>query len=362
MEPVGALDRLRVVEYGELVSAPFCSRLVADAGAEVIKIEPPGVGDRSRRHGPFPGDIPHPERSGLFLVLNNNKLGVTLDIAQATGRAILLRLLEEADVLVENTPFGELGRLGLDYGGLRGKFPRLIYVSISPYGRTGPYRAYRGYDANGASLGGATEQIGRAPRAPLVPPFEQSGHQAGLAAASACLVAVLARLRGGCGQHVDIAEADVWATTQTGVEYLVYELDGVPGMRGRARAVRPVDSFPPPYWRTKDGIMVGGGAQAAQFERFLEAIGRPEWVTDARFTSRRNLAPEAAHELMEVAMEWFASRTTAENCESSSSLNALSESGRVRVTTATSPVLRTSMNFRAAGSAAWTTSPRKPSS
>ncbi|MCX5995268.1 MAG: CoA transferase, partial [Chloroflexi bacterium] len=133
-----ALSGLKIVEYGNFVSAPYCAKLVADLGAEVIKIEEPGSGDESRRHGPFLNDEPHPEKSGLFLYLNTNKLGITLDVKTKTGQKILKQLLKDADVFVENNPPQLMADLGLDYSSLKEINPRLIVTSITPYGQTGP--------------------------------------------------------------------------------------------------------------------------------------------------------------------------------------------------------------------------------
>ena len=114
-----ALSWLKVVEYGNFISAPFCTKLMADMGAEVIKIEEPGTGDESRNHGPFPEDVPHPERSGLFLYLNTNKLGITLDVKTSAGREILEELLKDADVFVENNSPQLMNEMRFDYPRLK---------------------------------------------------------------------------------------------------------------------------------------------------------------------------------------------------------------------------------------------------
>jgi crotonobetainyl-CoA:carnitine CoA-transferase CaiB-like acyl-CoA transferase len=128
-----ALNGLRIIEYGNLVSAPYCTKLLAGLGAEVIKIEKPVTGDESRSHGPFPGSIPDNEKSGLFLSLNVNKLGITLNIETTTGKNILRQLLETADVFVENSPPGFMQRFGLNYEELEKINPRLVMVSITPW-------------------------------------------------------------------------------------------------------------------------------------------------------------------------------------------------------------------------------------
>src|ERR1700677_845035 len=136
----GALSSLKIVEIGEMASAPYASKLMADMGAEVIKIERPGRGDPSRLRGPFPGGQPHPEKSGLFLYLNSNKLGVTLDIARPEGFDLLEKLVAQADVLIHNVWPPDMDRVGLNYERFLKVNPRLVMTSITPYGLTGPNR------------------------------------------------------------------------------------------------------------------------------------------------------------------------------------------------------------------------------
>src|SRR6202047_281123 len=130
----GALSSLKIVEVGEMVSAPYCSKLLADRGAEGVKIERPGVGDRARTRGPFPGDKPNPETSGLFLYLNTNTRGVTLDINQPEGFEILEKLVAGADILIHNVTPPEMDRVGLTYDRLKKINPKLIMTSITPWG------------------------------------------------------------------------------------------------------------------------------------------------------------------------------------------------------------------------------------
>ncbi|MBP1685942.1 MAG: Formyl-CoA transferase, partial [Deltaproteobacteria bacterium] len=149
-----ALSGITVIELGEGVSAPFCAKVFADYGADVIKVELP-EGDVARRWGPFPGDRAHSERSGLFFFLNTNKRGITLDIRTADGRAQLLRLLAQADVLIENYPPWRMREWGLDYATLAQNHPNLVMISITPYGQTGPYADWQGYDLNAFHLSAA---------------------------------------------------------------------------------------------------------------------------------------------------------------------------------------------------------------
>ncbi|HXR24280.1 MAG TPA: CoA transferase, partial [Candidatus Binataceae bacterium] len=142
----GALSSLKIVEIGEMASAPYASKLMADMGAEVIKVERPGVGDHARVRGPFPGGQPHPEKSGLFLYLNTSKKSVTLDPATVSGAEIFKRLVRDADILLENHPPGHMESLGLGYEVLRALNPRLIVTSVTPFGQSGPYAGWKGSD------------------------------------------------------------------------------------------------------------------------------------------------------------------------------------------------------------------------
>ena len=147
------LDGVRVLELGEMVSAPYCTRLMASLGASVIKVEPPS-GDYARTLGPFPNHEPHPETSGLFLAMNLDKKAVTLDLTSAEGASIFRRLAADSDILVENGPPRRLDSLGLGYESLTGDNPGLIMVSISPFGQDGPYRDYHTHDLNRWHAGG----------------------------------------------------------------------------------------------------------------------------------------------------------------------------------------------------------------
>ena len=139
-----ALDGAKVVEYGNFISGPFCAKILADLGAEVIKIEDPCCGDDSRRQAPFLKDIPGIENSGLFLYLNMNKLGVTLNLETTTGKKIFGELLKKADVFVENNPRKRMKELGLSYQYIKQINPRVVMTSITPFGQTGHYKDYKG--------------------------------------------------------------------------------------------------------------------------------------------------------------------------------------------------------------------------
>ncbi len=166
--PEGALEGIVVIELGQEVSAPYCSKLLPDYGADVIKVEDPDRGDRTRRWGPFPKDQVDPEKSGVFHFLNTNKRSVTLDVTQARGREFFLKLLRQADVLVENNHPAQMRSWELDYGSISEVNPDLVMISITPFGQTGPYSDWKGYDLNAYHLSGASSRYcGRPGEAPL---------------------------------------------------------------------------------------------------------------------------------------------------------------------------------------------------
>ncbi len=178
------LSGLSVLELGESISAPYCGKLMADMGAHVLKIERPGVGDQAREYGPFLNDQPHPERSGLFLYMNANKQGVTLNLETPTGKEILAGLLAQSDVFVHNLHPLDMDRLGMGWDDLRPHNQKIIMASITPFGLTGPYWNWKAYDINLAAAGGICAGLGSADREPLTFGTPQVGYFAGTAAAS----------------------------------------------------------------------------------------------------------------------------------------------------------------------------------
>ncbi|MCH8799828.1 MAG: CoA transferase [Chloroflexi bacterium] len=206
--PAGLLNGIRVLDLGSGISGPWCAKILADYGAEVIKVESPGSGDAARRMGPFAGDDPDPEKSLTFLYLNTNKKGVTLDPSSASGRRLLDRLLAEADVLVENYPPARSKELGLDYASLAEVNPQVVVTSITPFGQTGPYRDYQATDIVTYALSGLMYHSGDSDQEPLRNVLDQSFYVAGISAAAATQVALFARLTSGEGQHVDVSAAE----------------------------------------------------------------------------------------------------------------------------------------------------------
>lgn len=306
----GALNGVRVVEWGSLVSAPFCGKVLAELGAAVIKVEPPGVGEAARQRGPFPAGAPHPERSGLYLFANLNKRGITLNLQSGRGRELLGRLLESADVFLENQPLALVEELGLDYESLKERYPRLIVTSISPYGRSGPYRRYRGTDLTANAMSGLSFGTGHPHREPLTTPLRQASYLAGVGAAFASIVALLGRDLTGRGQPVDVAEAQVVGTLLTGYHLPTYIYRGVAGWRSGNRM--RLGLFPNCVLPCKDGYICIDAPQMEQYRRFLDLLGEPDWMANPRYRDRRAMSDQYPEEAESLIAPWFMERTKSE--------------------------------------------------
>ena len=205
------LAGVRVLELGGYTSVPFCARLLADYGADVVKVEPPEVGDPARCKGPFAGDDPHPEKSLPFLYLNTNKRSVTLDIGTHTGRDLLGKLASQADILVENLSPADSEQLGLHYDSLSRLNPGLIAVSITPFGLSGPYRDYPASDIEVFAYSGHLYHSGDSDREPLRNALDQSWYVAGANAAVAATSALFHSLFTGQGQQVEVSAVECLA-------------------------------------------------------------------------------------------------------------------------------------------------------
>jgi len=280
----GALSTLKIVEIGEMVSAPYAAKLMADLGAEVIKIERPGAGDRSRTRGPFPGDHAHPEKSGLFLYLNANKYGVTLDLSASEGMGLLERLAAAADVVIHNVPPLEMDRIGLSFDRLQRVNPRLVMTSITPYGLTGANRDWRATDLTLWAAGGICVMNGAGAEYPEMPPLktfgQQAGFQGGVHAAAATMGAVMAQLRDGEGQHVDVSIQESLASQQElFFEYWPYM--GMIASRLGRKPIQPVESL-----QCRDGWIYVCCIEEHQWRAFVEVMGNPEWAREEIFSDR----------------------------------------------------------------------------
>ena len=212
----GALSGIKVLDFGQMVSAPYCAKLFSDFGADVIKVEPP-QGDAARMAGPFPADVPHREKSGLYFVNNTNKRGVTCDVSVAAGRELFFRLLRWADVLVENNLPQQMRAWRLTYPQLQEINPDLVVISITPFGQTGPYSGWNGYDLNAFHLSGASSRYcGRPAEMPLEHGTFSADYYGAVAGAAWGLAAVYGRSLAGGGQQVDVSCAEAIAASFVG--------------------------------------------------------------------------------------------------------------------------------------------------
>lgn len=304
-----ALRGVSVVEFGQATASAYCGKLLADFGAEVVKIEPP-EGDAHRGHGPFPNDVPHPERSGLFLLLNTGKKSVTLRPGTPRGRALLDALLAGADAFVVGGTPSDLEATDLVPAGLEQAFPSLITVFITPFGMTGPYRDWRATDLTASAISGVTRRIGSAEREPLKLPLAQGGYQAGAAAACALLSAFIARDSSGLGQWIDVAEAEVWATVHAGFSVTRYLLAGHLENRSGHRFLN--QPYPHTVLPCQDGYVALQCAESRQWQRLLQMLGDPEWGRDPRYQDRVRNNREHADELDARLSPWLMERTREE--------------------------------------------------
>ena len=306
-----ALDGLKIVELGDFISAPLCVKILADLGAEVIKIETPRVGDESRRYGPFPNDVPDGERSGLFLYMNANKRGVTLDPHKATGKEIFHALIADADVLVENLQPDAYDALGLDYDKLSEINPGLVMTSISSFGRSGPYASYKGYDLTSWHGSGVAHRwLGEPGQMPLQGAWYHANHWGGIFGATATLIALTGRDLTGEGQHVDVAETDCLTTQILGYRSVTeYYLEGLTESR-QGSAVQ--GGSPSGLFRCKDGYIYIMALEEHHWEGVKAAMGHPEWANDTKFQGPVWDRTEHAPELARNVQPWLDAHTKEE--------------------------------------------------
>jgi benzylsuccinate CoA-transferase BbsF subunit len=267
---------VKVVELGELVSAPYCARLFADFGADVVKVEPP-KGDRARRWGPFPGGEVHPEKSGLFQFLNTNKAGVTLDVDTPAGREAFMALVADADVLIENNHPALMEHRRLDYATISSVNPDLVMISITPFGQTGPYREWKGYDLNAFHLSAAGHRYcGRPGEAPLEHGTFSADFYGAVTGAAWGLASVLGREAIGGGQHVDVSCSEAIAATFVGGQ----TIGGFAQNRvfDRRSGMGMGLSAPAAIVACKDGHVWMLVLETGQWRSLVRAMGSPEWA------------------------------------------------------------------------------------
>jgi glutaryl-CoA transferase len=276
----GPLDGIRVLDLTRVLAGPYCTMFLGDLGAEVVKVEQPGVGDDTRGWGPpFAGG-----ESAYFLCVNRNKKSITIDLKSKEGVALLRRLAESADVLIENFRPGTMERLGLGEKELREINPKLIYASLSGFGADGPMSDAPGYDLIVQAWGGLMSITGPADGEPSKVGVAIIDLVAGLMLGKSIAAALFAREKLGVGQKIDtsLLEAEVACLINVGSNYLVE--GNIPRRWGNAHpSIVPYQSF-----KTADGYLVIGVASEGIWRRFCQAIGRAEWADDSRFEKNSN--------------------------------------------------------------------------
>jgi len=277
-----SLRNTRVVDLTHHIAGPYATLMLAQAGADVIKVEPPS-GEGARKAGPRPQGHSNGDRGGRFAYLNTNKLGVTLNLKHAKGVELLMRLLDGADLLIENFAPGTLARLGLAPEELLKRYPRLSVVSISNYGADGPDRDTPANDLVLFARGGWTYPVGEPDREPLTPPGSLVQYVGGVFGAIAAMQAMLARdLTLGHGQHVEISLLQAAALTMI-YESVSFQYSGV--VRERAGKRFAVGPFMIVTLKCQDGYAGVQCVTDKQFESLCELMGQPDLIKDARFNT-----------------------------------------------------------------------------
>lgn len=278
--PARALDRIRVIDMSRVLAGPWATQLLADFGADVIKIERPGVGDDTRTWGPPWFTAANGQReSSYFVSTNRGKRSIAVDIAAPAGAALVASMAEEADVLVENFKVGDLERYGLDYATLAARNPRLVYCSISGFGQEGPYAALPGYDFIAQAMGGMMSLTGEPDGEPVKTGVAHADILSGLYACNGILAALLQREHSGRGQHVTTCLLDVQIATLANQASAYFATQRNPQRMGSAHAsIVPYQSF-----RTADGHIALAVGNDSQFRTLCQVLDTRALARDSRF-------------------------------------------------------------------------------
>lgn len=279
----GALAGIRVLDFGRILAAPIAGQLLADLGAEVIKIERPGRGDDARGFGATTDESGRPMLSAMHLCANRNKKSLTLDLSQARGRELARRLASDADVVIENFLPGAMARFGLDYATLALQNPRLVYCSVTGFGQDGPYRDRPGYDGVFQALGGLMSITGLPAGDPGGVPMKTGpsmiDSSTGLVAATAILAALVHRAQSGRGQYVEATLLDTVLAMQSSVVqgYLLT------GRQPPRRGTEGNGGHPARDFACRDGPIYISAGHDHHYAGLCQVLGRPELIDDPRF-------------------------------------------------------------------------------
>lgn len=318
-----ALSDVKVLDLTHHIAGPYCTKLLADYGADVIKVEKPGEGDPARRMRPFFEDDPHPEKSGLFLHLNTSKRGITLNLKSETGKKIFKELVRRVDILVENFSPRVMLSLGLEYEKLEKINPKLVMTSISNFGQTGPYRDFKASELILYGMGGAMNNTGTLDRYPLKKGGTVVQYQGGTIAAVATMLALLASRAQGIGQHVDVP---IFETQMATIDRRMSQLLTYQYNREISYRVDPQEEragFPTGIYPCKDGFfeLIGG---FAFWPRIARMVGRPDLAADPGFSTpegQRN--PENLERFNLIWYPWIIEHTKREIIEAGQAAGAL---------------------------------------
>ena len=300
----GPLAGMRVLELAHVMAGPTCGLMLADLGADVIKVERVPGGDDTRRSVP-------PEvggESAAFLMMNRNKRGIALDLKHPSAREILLRLVRKTDVLIENYRRDTMAKLGLGYDALKAENPALIYCEISGFGRTGPYADRGGFDLIAQGMSGLMSITGEGPgRPPVKVGAPVTDITAGILGALGCVSAYVERLRTGKGQRVDTSLFEAGITHTYWQSAIAFATGIAPGPMGSAHPLNaPYQAF-----ATADGWINIGAANQANWDRFTRVIDAPQLRDDPRFKDNRGRMANLAL-LVETLAPYLAKRTSAD--------------------------------------------------
>lgn len=299
------LEGIRILDLTQGVTGPYATKLFADCGADVVKIERPGGGDPARRLGPFPGDEPHPERSGMFLELNTGKRSVTLNLRTRTGQRLLQQLAADTDLVIESFRPGAIARLGLGIEVLQAVRPQAALVSISNFGQHGPYRDFDADDLLAYAMGGVLSTTRAAGREPIKIGLYAPLFLVGGVAAAFTFGAFTAARRAGRGQHVDISIHDVLASSQDrgGPALAAWEYTRTIPVLTNTRA----GALPSGVYPCMDGYLQVN-MHLQWWPRLCQMLDRPDLVDDETWTGRL-LDPEFGGEVDALLYPWLLERT-----------------------------------------------------
>jgi len=313
-EKPAALGHIKVLDLSRVLAGPWCTQMLADLGADVIKVERPGAGDDTRHWGPpflKDGDGNDTDQASYFTACNRNKRSVTIDMSSAQGQALIRQMAAQSDIVVENFKVGGLAHYGLDYESLKALNPRLIYCSVTGFGQDGPYAERAGYDLMIQAMTGMMSITGRPDSVPGGGP-QRVGVAlidlfTGVYACSAILAALEVRHRTGVGQFIDMALLDVGMAILANQAAGFLNTGQVPQRQGNSHpSLAPYQDFP-----TQDGSVLLAVGNDGQFARFCEAADHPEWAADPRFASN-TLRVKNREQLIPAMQELTRTRSTAQ--------------------------------------------------